>query len=94
MSQSDEMQYATAEVPAAVAYQAAVERAGRTQHALILSEAQVLVWKQRYTEVLQAAEGWEREALRLRGELGGDQDATEDQDPAGYAAAVGQADRP
>jgi hypothetical protein len=95
MSQSDELQHATAEVPAEVAYAAAVERANRTNHALILAEAQILVWKQRYVAAVQAGEKWEREAVRLKGEqdaVKGVNDATQDQDPAGYAGAVGQAD--
>lgn len=95
MSQSDEMQHATAEIPAELAYEAAVERAARTQHALILAEAQVTRWKQYYAEMCRVAERWESEAVRLKSELdarGGGEDATEDQDPAGYAGAVGQAD--
>lgn len=90
----DEVQYDNA-VAAEDAYEAAVQRAARTQHALILAEAQTLTWKRRYVEVVKVAEGWERETLRLRerfgvGELGGDDDGEEG--AGGGAAAVGEAD--
>jgi hypothetical protein len=111
MSQSDELQHATAEVPAEVAYQAAVERAGRTQHALILAEAQVTVWKQLYVQEATAAQEARAENDKLKTELeklqapcpyppcrlasaGGDENAAEDSDPAGYAGAGSEADRP
>lgn len=48
----DEMRYASAEVSAQDALDAAIERAARTQHALILAEAQVLWWKRRCAEVV------------------------------------------
>ena len=55
----DEVQYDN-QVSAEVAYEAAVARAGRTQHALILAEAQVASWKRRYVAAVHRAEAAEK----------------------------------
>lgn len=59
----------SAEVSAGDAYEAAVQRATRTQEALILSEAQVTHWKRLYVQEAGRADAAESEAERLKREI-------------------------
>ncbi|MGW5984216.1 hypothetical protein ACWFOP_28565 [Bacillus mycoides] len=92
---SDEVQYDT-EVSSEDAYEAALVRCGRTQHALVLAEARIIAWKRRYSELLKVCGEWESEALRLRarygvGALGGGDG--QDQGAAGGTEPEREADR-
>ncbi len=58
----DDFQHAPAEVTAQDVIDTAIERAARTQHALILAEAQVLWWKREYAEAVKRAEAAEKRA--------------------------------
>lgn len=58
-----------AEVSAGDAYEAAVQRANRTQEALILSEAQVTHWKRLFVQEAGRADAAESEAERLKREI-------------------------
>ncbi|WP_298561366.1 hypothetical protein [Streptomyces luteogriseus] len=82
----DEVQYDN-QVSAEVAYEAAVARAGRTQHALILAEAQVASWKRRYVAAVHRAEAAEKRAEAA--EKGGGEHGEESAD--GPSAAVCEA---
>lgn len=71
-------------VSAEDAYEAAVARAARTQHALILAEAQILTWKRLYVHWLRRAEAAEAEVERLKG--GQDGEEGDGSDPAAVGA--------
>lgn len=75
-----EVAHEVAEVSAQDALDAAIERAARTQRALIMAEAQILTWKRRYVEAVRRAEALE----------GGGEDG--ETDAGGGAAAGGAAD--
>lgn len=84
----DEVQYDNS-VSGEDAYEAALIRAGRTQHALILAEAQIISWKRRYVEAVQRAERAEKEVDALTTPEGVD----DGQDEGSGAEAGGEADR-
>lgn len=91
----DDFRHAPAEVAAQDAIDAAIERAARTQHALIMAEAQILAWKRRYAEAVRQAEAAEDRAEAAEAELV-DRDAeegvTDGQEGGGESApAVGEA---
>lgn len=64
------MRHAVAEVTADDALAAAIERAARTQHALILAEAQILTWKRWYAEAVRSAEAAHDRAEAAEAQLG------------------------
>lgn len=90
----DELRYESADaVSPHAAFEAALARAGRTQHALILAEAQILEWKQRYVAEVQRAERLEAEVAALGGRTKVDGGVEDGEGEAGDAADVGEADR-
>lgn len=94
MGDVHELHYDRAEVSAQDAYEAAVERAGRTQHALVLAEAQILAWKRRYAEQVRRIEQLEAEVSALGGRTKVDEGVEHGQDAgaAEDAAGGGEAD--